>query len=353
MVFCPNCSHIVEADATSCERCGAEFGPSTAWKPVAEPLSSSGPAVSEPQKKWIGVYVLLWFLSFAAFCAMSSADKSLDAQKLGTFGFLLLNAANSLWPWFMSFAIGLLFSGISIWAFRPDPGRRGVFWKRALVIAWAPAFFFLYVGWKAEGYRERNEKELGSKIAEIRNRLSQRALADKLQLAAEFEKLDVPSILAVDSLISRPGIARNDAKLAQLAMLVDRQEALSRSNLSELQRQMNELISGQSDGRDLRRSLDAALTARAELEAKILDNQRRLIEVLASANDFMRSRLGRVFAQAGLIRFETEDEAKKYNAYVQEVMTLARTEADLLAQLQRIVDDGTKTFDQTFDQLTR
>jgi len=179
MAFCPNCNHIVDAGATSCERCGAEFGSSTAWKPVVEPSSSSG---SEQQEKWVGVYVLLWLLSFAAFCAMSSAAKSIDALKLGGFAFLLLNAASGLGSWFMSFAIGLLFSGVSIWALRPEPNRRGVFWKRALVIAWAPALFILYADWKAEGYRERNEQELGKKIVEIRNRFSQKALADKSQL---------------------------------------------------------------------------------------------------------------------------------------------------------------------------
>ena len=34
-MYCPNCNAQVEQGATSCEKCNADFGPSSAWRPVA------------------------------------------------------------------------------------------------------------------------------------------------------------------------------------------------------------------------------------------------------------------------------------------------------------------------------
>ena len=281
---------------------------------------------------------------------MHSAVNSLsfDAAQFGTSRFIL-NAATGLGPWLISFAVGLLLSGISMLTTPPERGRRGALWKRALAIAWVPAFFFLYAGWRAEQSQEREEQALVKQIVEARNRLAKKAQADQSQFIAEFEALDVPSMLATDTLVGRSGIARNKVKLGQLAVLVDRQETLSRSNLLEFHRQLSELVSRHPRGPELRRSVDLASKARADLESKIVETQRKFIGVVSNLNDFMSARFGRVVAQGGIIRFETEAEAKAYNAYVMAATKLAQQEADLLAQLQQMVDRGS----QTLDQLTR
>lgn len=291
--------------------------------------------------------MLLWLLSFTVFCVIHSAVNSLsfDVQKFGAFRFLL-NGAVGLGPWAMSFAVGLLLSGVSILVVQPGANRREVVWKRALIFAWIPAAIFLYAGWKSEGYRERDEQKLVKNIVELRNRLSQKVLADQSKFVAEIKKIDVPSMLAADTLISRAGISRNREKLAQLAILYDRQAVLSRENRSELQRQLNEIIFSHSMGADVSRSVDATLKERADLETQFFDNERRFIGAMSTLNDFMSAQLERAISQGGRILFKTDDEAKQYNAYVQEVMKLVRHEADLLAQIQRVVDEGAKTFDQ-------
>lgn len=48
MAYCPNCSATLPSDAATCGKCGALFGPGSAWRPVSSP-DSSAPAVDNQQ----------------------------------------------------------------------------------------------------------------------------------------------------------------------------------------------------------------------------------------------------------------------------------------------------------------
>ena len=303
-------------------------------------------APSQQKQTWVAAYVALWFLSFAVFCVLHSAANSLsfDPTQFGEYRFLL-NAAAGFGPWIISFGAGLLLSGLSIMVARPETGSAGAFWKRALAIAWAPALFFLYSGWHVASLKGKEEQAFLGKVVEIRDRHSQKIRAEHSSFAAEVEKLDIPGMLSAEVLVSQPGITRNRAKLAKLEQLVDQQDLRAHANTLALQRELTELGAGQMSGSEIRSSLDSAIKERTDLESQILATQRRFIGVLSEFNDFMSARIGRAAIQGGAIRFETEDEARKYNSYVQETMNVAKHEADLLARFQKMNERGAQTLD--------
>lgn len=41
VAYCPNCSNEVAISATSCSRCNADFGPTSAWRPTSSPASGN------------------------------------------------------------------------------------------------------------------------------------------------------------------------------------------------------------------------------------------------------------------------------------------------------------------------
>lgn len=254
----------------------------------------------------------------------------------------LLHVAMGFGPWILSFGSGLLISGLSILVARPAAGNPDAFWKRALAIAWAPALLFLYSGWHAESLKGKEEQAFLKKVVEIRDRHSQKIRAEHLNFSSEIEKLDIPGMLSVDTLVSHAGIARNKSKLAKLEQLVDQQELRAHANSLGLQRELTEVGSGHVSGSEIRSSVDSAMKERTDLESQIVATQRRFLGVLSELNEFMSTRVGRVAIQSGAIRFETEDEARKYNAYVQETMNVAKHEADLLAEFQKMIERGTK-----------
>lgn len=354
--FCPSCNHVVEPNAISCERCGADFGDGSAWKPTAQPsgpsdptLVNSNPPSPEERKKWLGTYLLSWFLSYAAFSFLYSAAPALEFHS-GRFDasqfFRNAQFLVDLSLWIMTFGLGLLVSAISLFAFRPDSGDVGVLWKRALVIALAPASLFLAVNWHTQKLEHYAERELLQKVVDVRNRVGQVGLAAQAKYVSEIRALDVPNMLAADTLVAREGIERNKLKLAQMSVLVERQAVLSRENMADLQRQLNNLIAGHPSEKEMSRSIDTGVKRRQDLEAKIFETQRSVIATLTGLNDFMGAQMGRVTRQGVVIRFETDEEAKKYNSFVKEVIMLAQLESDLLAQLQKMVTEGTQSVDQ-------
>jgi len=307
---------------------------------------------------WVFALACLIFTAFVAVNAYIVPAPELQRHSLA--GRMLLRTADVIGVFVLSMAIGLAVSFfISALLKELRSPNTTAFWLTAIGVALIPIAVSVMSTWNAVSHdraaviadtpvqlKEREERALVKEMVEVRNRLSKNALAHQSQFVAEVEKLDVPTMLTADTLVSRSGIARNKAKLAQLALLVDRQASLSRSNMLELQRQITEVISGHPRGPEFRRSFDSTSKARADLESKIIDNQRKFISVVSNLNDFMSARLGRVASQGGIIRFETEDEAKTYNAYVQRALKLATHEADLLVQLQDMVEKGTKTLDQ-------
>jgi hypothetical protein len=62
---CPNCSTALAAQAASCPRCGALFGPASSWKPAPRDASRpAGPLVQVGDGLMMSVKLLLSALLF-------------------------------------------------------------------------------------------------------------------------------------------------------------------------------------------------------------------------------------------------------------------------------------------------
>lgn len=144
MGFCPSCSTPIPPDAESCARCGATFGPDSAWKPVERP------AASEPEyRPWKLIFLGLFLLADAMFVAVHQglgthplpSNYSL-AQRIVTYAFVY--SAQFL----AAFVVGMILS-LAYGLITGQCGKtyRRATWMRALLIALLPAAILAYAAW--------------------------------------------------------------------------------------------------------------------------------------------------------------------------------------------------------------
>lgn len=86
MAICPNCSNSIKPDAARCERCDADFGSGSAWKPILAPgeyathVDVAPPsAKTSPTKKG-----LLWIVGVIAAVIIGKTIGNMVAQPIKT-----------------------------------------------------------------------------------------------------------------------------------------------------------------------------------------------------------------------------------------------------------------------------
>lgn len=144
MAYCPNCNTTIAPDTESCARCGATFGPGSAWKPV-ERL-----AVSEPEyRPWKLSFLGLFLVADVIFVGVHQSLGALPlpsnyslAQRVVTHA--IVYSAQFLAAFVVGMILSLTYALIT--GQRGKSYRRAT-WIRALVIALLPAAILVYLAW--------------------------------------------------------------------------------------------------------------------------------------------------------------------------------------------------------------
>lgn len=317
------------------------------------PLEHATPTTPTP---WITNYIMAWIGSYACYATLmvwvADWDNPAKPANMDALQRLVWHGIVNLGPWLIGMAVGVVPALIALMAAWRTPSRVKVFFWTDLIAGGLVALVLLYGSWygkqldsRASLQRESEEQVVLRKIIELRDRYAEKARTDQLHTLAQITKLDVPSMISPSNLITDAGIARNRVKLSELTNLVERRASLSQENMASLKRDIGETVAGHVPSSKVQTWLAAATKERAKLEDQIYETQRSFISVLSELNEFMGARVGRVVVQEGVMRFPTEQEAHRYNAYMQKTMRLAQLESELLAKYEQVIERGVTTLE--------
>jgi hypothetical protein len=266
---------------------------------------------------------------------MNSAVSSyhFDPARVGVPGSIISYVAVGFGPWIVSFGAGLAVSGISMLIAKPASEQIGVFWKRALAIAWVPALFIVYAGWQAT--HPSGIDPLLAGLRDIQTRYSEKNRTADQKWTSEAERIAGSDMLSASTLVSSAGIARNREKLGMLSRLLDQRVALARADSIGMRNEISALSAGRSVASEALSSVEHNSKQKEDLDAEIFDNHRHLLKVISDITEFLNSLNGRVVIADGLIGFENAEDQHRYQAYVQEAQSVVKAETELRTRVRQ------------------